>query len=209
MLVSSARFINRTIAVLILTFTANISFADLYCTEPKAASLSHTFASRKVADSWVSDSVTLTDTHVEYWGRRWENLSNSQNKWSFAVESRIIKFSYKPSKTRLQVNLGSAHGIKQHAPFFYHNCVDSGQSRSRTGTNTADPAQVAFQSLSLCKRKYIQSFLKSGGLYSSSIDGLWGQGTRSAVSKANKKVARLNKNNSQQIIRKLASEAPC
>ena len=67
------------------------------------------------------------------------------------------------------------------------NCESLGQKQNKSGNVSASAAQKSFNNLSMCNRKYVQQFLRGQGLYSGSIDGLWGGGTTSGLEKAGKK----------------------
>ena len=88
------------------------------------------------------------------------------------------------------------------------NCESLGQKQNKSGNVSASAAQKSFNNLSMCNRKYVQQFLRGQGLYSGSIDGLWGGGTTSGLEKAGKK-GKLKGLTSSKIIEKLSDNLVC
>jgi hypothetical protein len=183
----------------------NIASAKIQCSNPDIGAMSTSFVSRDAAKSWVPDEISFDTDYVDWYGRR-INEASSSTEFYFFAEGRKISGKYSKARKRLLFRLGSDPGIKIHAPAYYRSCTDSKSSNS--SQPTGDIEKRAFASESTCKRKYIQTYLKSAGLYYSSIDGKWGNGTKSALHKANK-ITRFRNMSPDKIIKTLAKEAPC
>ena len=116
----------------------------------------------------------------------------NNNDWSPCGEPNA-KFSL--SKVSENKITGSVHIPWEYGsmypPLFSieYSCKTSGKiARQTNNTNSAKPSlapqdniRSAFNSYSLQKRKEIQLALKKDGFYRSSIDGLYGKGTRRAI----------------------------
>ena len=122
-------------------------------------------------DGSVSLRVRQTDAH---------SLAYSSNRISgnIAGQLRLMSVSSKYHPTHSfqltrQSNTNSS---------FSRNTANAG-SVTPASTAMTDFVAGAFNALSLEKRKLIQKILMDQGYYSSSIDGLYGRGTRSAISR--------------------------
>ena len=110
------------------------------------------------------------------------------------------------ARDRLKFLIGSKAGFKISGPAYYRSCTVS-----KSGSSNNSPVSSgkrAFEAASSCERRFIQSYLKSAGLYGSSIDGKWGNGTASAVRNA-KTITRFRNMPEHKILNSLAKEAPC
>lgn len=122
-------------------------------------------------DGSVSLRVRQSDSH---------SLSYSSNRISGDIAGQLSLASKSPKY----------HPLHR---FRFTRQSNTSASSSGTGTTTASaaPAPAAstdfvrggFNALSLDKRKSVQQVLKAQGYYSSSIDGLYGRGTRSAIAR--------------------------
>lgn len=183
----------------------NIASAKIQCSNPDITGMSTTFVSRDAAKSWVPDEISFGTDYVDWYGRR-INEASSSTEFYFFAEGKKISGKYNTARNRLTFRVGSKAGIKTHAPAYYRSCTNSKSSNS--SRPASDIGKRAFASESTCKRKYIQTYLKSAGLYNSSIDGKWGNGTNSALQKANK-ITRFRNMSPDKIIKTLSKEAPC
>ena len=118
----------------------------------------------------------------------------------------MYKMKYQKPSNTLQVTWTPQGGYRN-GMTIYATCEKiSGQRTSDGGT--ANRARSKFNSLSSCNRKYIQNFLKTAGLYNSSIDGQWGPGTASALHLP-KNLGKLNGKSSAQMIQQLPQNPVC
>jgi hypothetical protein len=183
----------------------NVISAKIQCSNPDITGMSTTFVSRDAAKSWVPDEISFDTDYVDWYGRR-INEASSSTEFYFFAEGKKMSGKYNTARNRLTFRVGSKAGVKIHAPAYYRSCTNSKSSNS--SRPASDIGKRAFASESICKRKYIQTYLKSAGLYNSSIDGKWGNGTKSAVQKANS-ITRFRNMSPDKIIKTLSNEAPC
>ncbi len=118
-------------------------------------------------------------------------------KTTGVVQNNSIKFSFFPNKNYRQpqkkiINLNEKEqkiGVLNRKGEFVLVPIKiskiSGPSKTSTrttqSTSPPDPLSTAFKGLPSKTRKDIQTVLKEKGLYTSSIDGLYGKGTRKAI----------------------------
>ena len=181
------------------------SYAEVRCTTPDISLLVPSFTTREAAKSWVPDTISFDKNSVYWYGAR-VNEAGSETEFYFFAEGTKISGSYSVARDRLKFLIGSKAGFKISGPAYYRSCTVS-----KSGSSNNSPVSSgkrAFEAASSCERRFIQSYLKSAGLYSSSIDGKWGNGTASAVRNA-KKITRFRNMTEHKILNRLAKEAPC
>ena len=208
----------KFLVTIFLFLIASQAFAiELICSKPNMAMLARTFSSTDVAKSWFPPFIRLDDDTVRFgssrsrWNRKYSNYSSTAGRWqihtkSTSKEDFMYKMSYQKPSNTLQVTWKPQGGYKNGLTI-YATCEKiSGQRTSDGGT--ANRARSKFNSLSSCNRKYIQNFLKTAGLYNSSIDGQWGPGTAKAIRGASN-LSKLRGLSSEEIIRKLSNNLIC
>lgn len=181
------------------------SYAEVRCTTPDISLLVPSFTTREAAKSWVPDTISFDKNSVNWYGAR-VNEAGSETEFYFFAEGKKISGRYSAARGRLKLQLGSTPGFKLPGPAVYISCTVS-----KSGSSNNSPVsngKRAFEAASSCERRFIQSYLKSAGLYSSSIDGKWGNGTASAIRNA-KNIKRFRNMTEQKILNGLAKEAPC
>ena len=193
-----------TAAATLIAFSSS-SYAKVTCTEPDFSALATTFTNPAVAKSWVPDTFSFDKNSVDYYGAR-VNRAESETKFKFFVEGKQISGSYSAARNRLKFQLSADPGFKIHAPAYYRTCTVSTSGSSNKSTVSGE--KRAFKAARSCERRFIQSYLKSAGLYNSSIDGRWGNGTANALRNA-KKITRFRNMTEQKILNHLVKEAPC
>ena len=191
-------------AATLIAFSSS-SDAKVICTEPDISMLIPTFTNRAAAKSWVPDTFSFDKNSVDYYGAR-VNRAESETKFKFFVEGKQISGIYSAARNRLKLQLSSDPGTKIHGPAFYRSCTVSTSGSSNKSTVSGE--KRAFEAARSCERRFIQSYLKSAGLYSSSIDGKWGNATANALRNA-KKITRFRNMTEQKILNHLVKEAPC
>ena len=195
----------KIIVAATLIACSSSSYAEVRCTNPDISLLVPSFTNRKAAKSWVPDTISFDKTSVNWYGAR-VNEAGSETEFYFFAEGKKISGSYSAARDRLKFQLGSKAGFKLPGPAFYRSCTVS-----KSGSSNNSPVsngKRAFEAASSCERRFIQSYLKSAGLYGSSIDGKWGNGTASAVRNA-KTITRFRNMPEHKILNSLAKEAPC
>jgi len=101
----------------------------------------------------------------------------------------------------------TATGFKNMGPLRY-DCSFSSTKGGNVNKAAVNAAANYFKQMSLCDRKYVQQFLKGQGAYNSTIDGLWGNGTASALSSV-KKSGKLKGLSDVEILKKLQKNPVC
>ena len=101
----------------------------------------------------------------------------------------------------------TATGFKNMGPLRY-DCSFSSTKGGNVNKAGVNAAANYFKQMSLCDRKYVQQFLKGQGAYNSTIDGLWGNGTASALSSV-KKSGKLKGLSDVGILKKLEKNPVC
>ena len=195
----------KMIITMILIICPSFSYAKVRCTEPDISLLVPFFTTREAAKSWVPDVISFDKNSVDWYGARL-NEAGSETEFYFFVDGKKMRGSYSAARNRLKFQLGSKAGFKLPGPVFYRSCRVSSSSGSDNAP--ASTAQRAFKSVSSCARRFIQSYLRSAGLYNSSIDGKWGNGTSRALRSA-KTIKRFRNMPEHKILETLEKEAPC
>ena len=180
--------------VFALMFSANVSQSfPIECTNVNSTPLHRTFVSAKAAKSWLPKKIILKKSSIDYFGVR-KNKASVENNWTFFFSKKQIKAKYIPVDKKLKVHLSSMGGIKIHAPVYYTKCVDKSRSVRNTASATTtykasnqNKLKSTFMKKTYTDRRNIQSALSELGLYSSTIDGLFGKGTEAALKAYNKK----------------------
>ena len=101
----------------------------------------------------------------------------------------------------------TATGFKNMGPLRY-DCSFSSKQGGNVNKTVGNAAANYFKQMSLCDRKYVQQFLKGQGAYNSTIDGLWGRGTASALSSV-KKSGKLKGLSDVETLKKLEKNPVC
>ena len=181
------------LGVFALMFSANESYSfPIECTNVDPSPLYNTFVSHKAAQSWVPKKIILKKSSIDYFGNK-RNRSSTENNWTFFFSKRQIKAKYIPHDKKLRVQFTSGGAYKMHAAFYYNKCVGKSQStKKKTTASTTSKAsnqnklKSTFMKKTSTDRKNIQSALFELGLYTSTIDGLYGKGTEAALKAYNK-----------------------
>ena len=127
--------------------------------------------------------------------------TGAQRPSSVAYRIRIKKFERSASV------LMTANGFKNMGPLRY-DCSFGPAQNAATNQTSRNTAANYFRRMSLCDRKYVQQFLKGQGAYNSTIDGLWGKGTASALN-AVKKTGKLKGLSDLETLKKLERNPVC
>lgn len=123
--------------------------------------------------------VSSSDSPIESVPLKW-----SYNNRVINLSSDIINLSIDYKKDRLLTVNGKALGNLDYAFQKMEDAFKSEKSKimKRQAQKTQDNfLKVGFSKLSAEQRKQVQSLLSNLGLYNSSVDGLWGNGTLRAV----------------------------
>ena len=127
--------------------------------------------------------------------------TGAQRPSSVAYRIRIKKFESSASV------IMTANGFKNMGPLRYDCSFGSAQNAATNPTSRSTAANY-FKRMSLCDRKYVQQFLKGQGAYNSTIDGLWGRGTASAL-KSVRKTGKLKGLSDLETLKKLEKNPVC
>ena len=181
------------LGVFALMFSASVSYSfPIECTKVNSLPLHRTFVSAKAAKSWLPEKVILRKSSIDYFGTQ-KNKASTENNWTFFISKHQIRARYIPADKKLKVNLSSKGGIKIHAPVYYTQCVDKSRSVKNTASATTtykasnqNKLKSTFMKKISTDRRNIQSTLSDLGLYTSTIDGLYGKGTETALKAYNK-----------------------
>lgn len=194
-------------------FTLPALAGSYICSDRNITQVMGSFTSAKAAEKFYPPFVKLTDETVQWgksrteWYKPWKNIGDGGNSWEAVNGKFRWKFKYKKARRNLQVLLVHPLSTKVNVqPLFYKNC----KLLSSSGINSIVQTRVqnTFNGLSACDRKYVQQFLKGQGLYNGRIDGAWGPGTASAISKAGKK-GKLRGLSTEAIIARLSENLMC
>ena len=179
--------------------------AKVVCTNPDVSLMVPYFKNRAAAESWVPDEISFDSTSVNWYGSH-VNEASSNTEFYFFAEKRKISGKYSQARNNLTFQLGSPAGIRPTGPAIYKSCTFTNASNSNPHTNFG--GRQEFNTANSCQRRYIQSYLKTAGLYKSTIDGKWGKGTAAALTKANS-IRRFKNKSVDQVIKILSEESPC
>lgn len=176
------------LGVFALMFSTNSSYSfPIECKNVDPTPLFRTFVSASAAKSWLPNKIILRKSTIDYFGSK-KNRSSTPNNWTFFFSKRQIKAKYLPSEKRLKVQFTSGGAYKMHSPVYYRECVNKAQSAKKTtsgniASNVSKPNIIKskFMKFSSTDRRKIQSTLYDLGFYRSSIDGLYGRGTETAL----------------------------
>ena len=144
------------------------------------------------------DALSLRSTNNGY---TIHARTGAQRPSSVAYRIRIKKFERSASV------LMTANGFKNMGPLRY-DCSFGSEQNAATNQTSRDTAANYFRKMSLCDRKYVQQFLKGQGAYNSTIDGLWGKGTASALNSV-KKTGKLKGLSDLETLKKLEQHPVC
>lgn len=179
--------------------------AKVVCTNPDVSLMVPSFTSRAAAESWIPDAISFDSMSVNWFGSR-VNEAGSETEFYFFAHQRKISGKYSQARNTLRFQLGSPSGTRIPGPAIYRSCTFTNASEPRS--NTTDNGRLEFNSATMCERRYIQSYLRTAGLYNSDIDGKWGKRTATALMKANS-IGRFKNKSVDQIIKSLSKESPC
>lgn len=176
------------LGVFALISSASVSHSfPIECTKVNPTPLFNSFKTPAGAKAWLPKKIILKKSSINYFGVR-KNRSSIKNNWTFFVSTRQIKAKYIPDEKKLKVQLLSGAAYMMHAPVYYSKCVDKSLSVKKTtpSNNTYNALNLnilksTFMNKSSTDRKVIQSILSNLNLYKSSIDGLYGKATASAL----------------------------
>ena len=194
-------------------FVSFVESKELICSDRNVGPASSAFVSRKAAESWYPKYIRLTDTEVQFgtgpnsWYESSRNTGQNFENASGAWGGHLYKFKYKRSNNKLTVIFITGGNYKNANPVIYKFCEILGASSGRSA-NTSSAVKSAFLNLSSCDRRYVQQFLLGQGLYNGALDGIWGQGTASALEKA-KNIGKLKGKSVVQIIDALSENPIC
>lgn len=144
------------------------------------------------------DALSLRSTNNGY---TIHARTGAQRPSSVAYRIRIKKFERSASV------LMTANGFKNMGPLRY-DCSFGSAQNAATNQTSRNTAANYFRRMSLCDRKYVQQFLKGQGAYNSTIDGLWGKGTASALNSV-KKTGKLKGLSDLETLKKLEQNPVC
>lgn len=181
------------------------------CWDRNITTVQQAFSTRAVAESWYPKYVKLSDNSVA-WGEsmtRWyapvKNLGDGFPKWESVEEGHRWKWKYVRGSNTLQVFLSSSTAYKDKPPLIYKKCQ---LTQGISNTSNAASGREAFRRLSTCNKKYVQQFLKGQGFYTGVIDGIWGNGTKNAITKIGR-IGKLKGLSNESIIEKLQENLVC
>jgi peptidoglycan hydrolase-like protein with peptidoglycan-binding domain/TPR repeat protein len=181
------------LGVFALMFSANSSYSfPIECTNVDPTPLFSTFSSPQAAKSWLPKKVVLRESSIKYFNT-FNKKSSKENSWTVFFRSTKVMAKYMPVDKKLRVQLVFQAAYKQVAPVYYTNCVDKSRSTKKTTTasttskaSNQNKLKSTFMKKTSTDRKNIQSALSELGLYTSTIDGLYGKGTEAALKAYNK-----------------------
>ena len=182
------------LGVFALMFSANESHSfPIECTNVDPTPLYSTFSSPSAAESWLPNKVVLKESSIKYFNTH-KKRSSKENSWTVFFRSTKVVAKYMPVNKKLRVQLVFQAAYKQVAPVYYNKCVDKSHSEKNTtsDSNTSKASnqnklKSTFMKKTSTDRRNIQSALFKLGLYTSTIDGLYGKGTEAALKAYNKK----------------------
>ena len=205
----------RVLVFIILSLHSSAIFASSFmCHDRSVAPVRNGFSSQKAAESWYPPYVIVSDEYIQWgesendWYVKKLNTGPGGNEWRLKQSDAGYRFKYNKGADTLSVFLSFGGKYKSIGQVQYMNCESLGRKQNKSGSVSASAAQKSFNNLSMCNRKYVQQFLKGQGLYSGSIDGLWGGGTTSGLEKAGEK-GKLKGLTSSKIIEKLSDNLVC
>ena len=192
----------------------SIAKADaIICWERNVGIAASAFVSRAAAESWFPAYIYISDEQVKFgdsrnsWFKVTSNIGDDYINAAATRSSTLFKFKYRKSKNNLSVKMVQGGSYRPIPTITYKNCEHLG-SKSSSAQITGSSERAAYMLLSSCDRRYIQQFLSGQGLYSSSVDGIWGAGTASALEKA-KNLGKLRGKSVVEIIKQLSQNPVC
>ena len=200
---------------IILFFQSSALFASSFmCWDRNVTPVRSGFSSQKAAESWYPPYVEVSNDHIQWgeskndWYKKKLNTGPGGNEWRLKSSDASYRFKYNKGVDTLSVFLSVGGSYKSIGQVQYMKCEQLGQTSNTSSNAGSSVVQSSFNKLSICNRKYVQQFLKGQGLYSGSIDGIWGGGTTSGLEKAGKK-GKLKGLTSSKIIEKLSDNLVC
>lgn len=171
-------------------------------------------------------STVINGSNVEYTGdiRNWEmhgvgqmKAYNKKNKVGLRYVGEIRKNAPHGEGIAKYSNGVIDEGVWKNGKFQYakktsFSLNSTPRKKVATTSTYSNPIVTEFKKLSLSERKKVQSGLRELRYYSSSIDGLWGKGTKSGIERFasnNEMKAELNSNTgSNRLLRLLMQQSP-
>ena len=205
-----------------MIFATNVSADNISCTrdDDSIAGGSAGAASggaHSIVKSWMPERIWINEDTGDFGMSKYDNdalsLRTSSNGYKIFARtgrSRPSSVAYAIRLKRMEKSASvimSASGFKNMGPLRYDCSFGSAQSSATNQTN-ANTAANYFKRMSLCDRKYVQQFLKGQGAYNSTIDGLWGRGTASAL-KSVRKTGKLKGLSDLETLKKLEKNPVC
>lgn len=182
------------VGVFALMFSANESYSfPIVCTNVDPTPLFSSFSSPSAAKSWLPKRVVLRESSIQYFSTH-KKRSSKENSWTMFFRSTKVTAKYMPVNKKLRVQLVFQAAYKQVPPVYYTKCVNQSRTvKNTTSVNNTSKIsnqkklKSAFMKKTSTDRRNIQSALSKLGLYTSTIDGLYGRATEVALKAFNKK----------------------
>ena len=210
---------------LLLTFmivATNVSADNISCTRDDdsiagGSAGAAAGGAHSIVKSWMPERIWINEDTGDFGtskhGRDALSLRTAYGGYTIYARtghSRPSNVGYQIKLKRIERSASvtmTATGFKNMGPLRY-DCSFSSRQGGNVNKTVGNAAANYFRQMSLCDRKYVQQFLKGQGAYNSTIDGLWGRGTASALSSV-KKSGKLKGLSDVETLKKLEKNPVC